>query len=197
VIGVVVGMVAGYNGGVVDEVLSRLTDVALCFPVLLLALGLAAACSTDAGCLAGTVHPGVLLVTLVMGLSGWPYLARLVRDQTREVRERDFVLAAHALGSRSTRILLRHVFPNLLSPVVVFVAYALPGNLLYEASLAFLGVGVPLSTPTWGNMLADSIDTATTAWWYFLAPTVAIAATAVGFNLVAEGFRKVVDAGRR
>ena len=196
VLGVTIGATSGYFGGLIDAVLYRLTEVALCFPVLFLALGLAASCSTGTGCIAGTVHPGIILVTLVMGLSGWPYLARLVRTQTQSLREREFVQAARVAGVNHVGVLLRDVLPNVVGPISVFAAFALPGNLLFEAALSFLGVGVPQPTATWGSMLADSTDTITNAWWYFLAPTVAIALTAIAFNLVAEGFRDAFDPRR-
>ena len=191
-----IGLISGYFGGFVDTVLYRFTEVALCFPVLLLALGLAASCSTGSGCVGGTVKPGIGLVMLIMGLTGWPYLARLVRAEAQRLREHEFVQASGVAGVSHFGVLWRDVVPNVAGPVTVFAAFTLPGNLLFEAALSYLGVGVPQPTATWGNMLADSTDTISTAWWYFLVPTLAIALTAIAFNLVAEGVRDAFDPRR-
>jgi peptide/nickel transport system permease protein len=164
--------------------------------VLLLALGLAAACSTASGCVGGALHSGVVLVTIVMGLAGWPYIARLVRAQTVVLREREFVAAGRCAGASHAAVLRRDILPNLVGPVAVWAAFSVPTNMLFEAGLAFLGLGVPEPTASWGSMLADSAATFDSAWWYFVAPTAAIAFTAIAFNLVADALRDAMDPRR-
>jgi peptide/nickel transport system permease protein len=195
-IGLFVGLVAGYFRGSVDALLARLIDVVLSFPLLLFALGLAAACSTPGGCVGGLIHPGAGLVILVIGLSSWAYVARVVRGVVISLREQEFVLAARGLGASSARILAREILPNLTGPVAVLVAFAIPGNMLFEAGLAFLGVGVSDRTPTWGSMVADAAATFDSAWWYLLFPSLAIGVTAVALNLLGEGLQDAIS-GRR
>ena len=195
-IGLLVGLVAGYFRGWVDTLLARLIDVVLSFPLLMLALGLAASCSTPGGCVGGLIHPGAGLVILVIGLSGWAYVARVVRALVISLREQEFVLAARSLGASSARIMAREILPNLTGPLAVLVAFAIPGNMLFEAGLAFLGVGVSDRTPTWGSMVADATSIFDTAWWYLLFPSLAIGVTAVALNLLGEGLQDAVT-GRR
>lgn len=191
-IGIAVGALAGYLGGWVDALLARLVDAVLAFPLLLFALGLAAACSTRDGCIGGLIRPGAGLVILVIGLSGWAYVARVVRGLVRSLAERDFVAAARGLGASTPRILVREIVPNLAGPLAVLAAFALPANMLFEAGLAFLGVGVGDRTPTWGSMVADAAATFDTAWWGMLFPVLAIAVVAIALNLLGEGIRDAI-----
>jgi ABC-type dipeptide/oligopeptide/nickel transport system permease subunit len=159
----------------------------LCFPVLLFAVGLGAACSaTEAGCAGGLIKPGALLVMVIIGISTWPLFTRLVRGQVLSLRHRLYVDAARALGLGELRILASEVLPGLMTPVAVAAVFTVPTNMVFEAGLAFLGLGVPEPSPTWGTMLADSATTFDSAWWYVAAPAAAIALTAILLNVVAE-----------
>lgn len=189
VIGVVVGLAAGLLGGAVDAVLSRLLELVLCFPLLLLALGLATACSGEAGCLGGLVHPSAGLTAAVIGLSSWPHAARLVRGQAIALRERDYVLAAQALGASRRWIAFREVLPNLLPVLLAFAAFSLPASILFEAGLAYLGVGVPGGRATWGTMLADSLPLVEEAWWMFAVPAACIMGTALALTVLADSLQ--------
>jgi peptide/nickel transport system permease protein len=259
VIGVTLGMIAGYYRGFVDTALSRSMDVVLAFPVLLLALGLGAACSLK-GCLtantvgrdlliAGAVvllipvvltaisqargrpgfnaitgsdwvlrlAPGVLLVFLglvfslvvsstkaliepglpvvifVITLAGWPYMARIIRGQVLSLREKEFVEAARSLGASDTRIIFRHILPNLVAPIIVYTTLLIPTNILFEAALSFLGVGVQPPTASWGAMIADAISIFDTAWWYMTFPGVALLLTVLAFNLIGDGLQDALN----
>lgn len=196
VIGTAVGVLAGYRGGWVDAVLSRLVELFLCFPLLLLAMGLAAACSVGDGCLGGALRPGVGLVIVVMGLSGWALFARVMRAEVVSLREQEFVAAARGLGASPWQIAVREILPNLLPVLLVLSSLAVPANILFEAGLSYLGVGVPPPTPTWGTMLAASLPLIESAPWYFGAPAVAILVTTGALTLVADGLQDAL-AGRR
>jgi peptide/nickel transport system permease protein len=256
VIGVALGMIAGYYRGAVDTVLSRSMDVVLAFPVLLLALGLGAACSLK-GCLtahsmgrllliagivvmavpalwtlvrhrgqvgavggadwtlrlapgamlvlaglvlalvisphATLVQPGLPVVIFVITLAGWPYMARIIRGQVLSLREKEFVEAARSLGASDTRIIFRHILPNLVAPIIVYTTLLIPTNILFEAALSFLGVGVQPPTASWGAMIADAIEIFDTAWWYMTFPGVALLLTVLAFNLVGDGLQDALN----
>ena len=259
VIGVTLGMIAGYYRGAVDSVLSRSMDVVLAFPVLLLALGLGAACSLK-GCLtaqsvgrdlfiAGVVvllipvataaisqargrpgfsaivgtdwilrlapgaviifaglvftfivpsqktliQPGLPVVIFVITLAGWPYMARIIRGQVLSLREKEFVEAARSLGASDTRIIFRHILPNLVAPIIVYTTLLIPTNILFEAALSFLGVGVQPPTASWGAMIADAISIFDTAWWYMTFPGVALLLTVLAFNLIGDGLQDALN----
>ncbi len=259
VIGVTLGMIAGYYRGVVDSALSRSMDVVLAFPVLLLALGLGAACSLK-GCLtaqsvgrdlviAGVVvmllpvaaaaisqvrgrpgfkaiagsdwilrlapgavivfaglvftfivpstktiiQPGLPVVIFVITLAGWPYMARIIRGQVLSLREKEFVEAARSLGASDTRIIFRHLLPNLVAPIIVYTTLLIPTNILFEAALSFLGVGVQPPTASWGAMIADAISIFDTAWWYMTFPGVALLLTVLAFNLIGDGLQDALN----
>jgi peptide/nickel transport system permease protein len=259
VIGVTLGMIAGYYRGAVDTVLARSMDVVLAFPVLLLALGLGAACSLQ-GCLsaesvgrdlliAGVVvmlipvamtalsqlrgrpgfkgvarpdwvlrvapgaiifvlglvfsvlvpssktliQPGLPVVIFVITLAGWPYMARIIRGQVLSLREKEFVEAARSLGASDARIIFRHILPNLVAPIIVYTTLLIPTNILFEAALSFLGVGVQPPTASWGAMIADAIEIFDTAWWYMTAPGVALLLTVLAFNLVGDGLQDALN----
>jgi ABC-type dipeptide/oligopeptide/nickel transport system permease subunit len=259
VIGVTLGMIAGYYRGAVDSVLSRSMDVVLAFPVLLLALGLGAACSLK-GCLtaqsvgrdlfiAGVVvllipvataaisqargrpgfraivgtdwilrlapglviifaglvftfivpsqktliQPGLPVVIFVITLAGWPYMARIIRGQVLSLREKEFVEAARSLGASDSRIIFRHILPNLVAPIIVYTTLLIPTNILFEAALSFLGVGVQPPTASWGAMIADAIAIFDTAWWYMTFPGVALLLTVLAFNLIGDGLQDALN----
>ncbi|MFN8232488.1 MAG: ABC transporter permease [Actinomycetota bacterium] len=194
VIGVILGLLAGFFRGKVDTLISRTTDVVLSLPILLLALGLAAACgATKEGCLGGLIQPGLMLVSLIIGLFSWPYIARIIRGQVLSLREKEFVEASRSLGSSNRRIMMREVLPNVAAPIIVYTTLIIPSNILFEAGLSFLGVGVPETTPSWGAMLADSGTAFTYAPWLMIFPGVALFLTTLAFNLVGDGLRDALD----
>jgi peptide/nickel transport system permease protein len=258
-IGVTLGMIAGYYRGAVDTALSRSMDVVLAFPVLLLAMGLGAACSLK-GCLTAhsvgrdllifgvvlmaipaivsaisqargragfravsgadwalrlapgivvffvgfifsfvvsknktLIEPGLPVVIFVITLAGWPYMARIIRGQVLSIREKEFVEAARSLGASDTRIIFRHILPNLVAPIIVYTTLLIPTNILFEAALSFLGVGVQPPTASWGAMIADAIEIFDTAWWYMTFPGVALLLTVLAFNLVGDGLQDALN----
>jgi peptide/nickel transport system permease protein len=179
VLGVPLGLVAGYFGGVVDTVVMRLADAQLAFPPIVLAIGILT-----------IVSSGVLTIVVVLGIIGWVQYARVIRGQTLSLREREFVLAARVLGAQSPRILARHVLPNALGPVLVIATVNVSAMILAEASLSFLGVGVRPPTPAWGSMLSEGRDVFRVAWWTAVFPGVAIAWTVVGVNLLSDAWQQ-------
>jgi peptide/nickel transport system permease protein len=255
VIGVTLGMIAGYYRGAVDTFLSRSMDVLLAFPVLLLALGLGAACSLK-GCLdasaigrdllivgvvivlltvaftalrpgglrsitgsdwslrlapgglfllaglflsfgvssdATLIQPGKAVVIFVIIIAGWPYMARIIRGQVLSLREKEFVEAARSLGASDTRIIFRHILPNLVAPIIVYTTLLIPTNILFEAALSFLGVGITPPTASWGAMIADATSIFDTAWWYMTFPGLALLLTVLAFNLVGDGLQDALN----
>jgi ABC-type dipeptide/oligopeptide/nickel transport system permease subunit len=266
VTGVVIGMVAGYYRGWVDTVLSRSMDVMLAFPVLLLALGLGAACSFGKGCIPvnynrvglviiifallgmaysllrlvlanrraqqsegeadpleardylarvipwgvvllvglvvelilpsstpGIITPGLPVVIFVISFAGWPYMARIIRGQVLSIREKEFVEAARSLGASDARILFRHILPNLVAPIIVYTTLLIPTNILFEAALSFLGIGVQPPTASWGSMIADATGIFDTAWWFMTFPGLALLCTVLSFNLIGDGLQDALN----
>jgi peptide/nickel transport system permease protein len=194
VIGVAVGLMAGFYRGKVDTALSRFTDIIMSLPVLLLALGLVAGCGLSPnGCLGGLVKPGLLLVSYVIGLFNWPYISRLVRGEVLRLREKEFVEAAKAAGASDLRIMTREILPNVVAPVLVFTTLIIPNNILFEAALSFLGIGVPPTTASWGKMLSDASSIFTVAWWMMVFPGVFLFSTTLAFNLLGDGLRDALD----
>jgi peptide/nickel transport system permease protein len=193
-IGITLGVIAGFYRGKVDTVLSRFTDIVLSLPVLLLALGLVSACGLqENGCLGGLIKPGLLLVSYVIALFSWPYLARIVRGQVLSLREKEFVESARAQGASNGRIMRKEIFPNIVAPIIVYTTLIIPANILFEAALSYLGVGVPPSTPSWGRELSDATDFFEVAWWMMLWPGLFLLATTLAFNLVGDGLRDALD----
>ena len=196
-IGVTVGMLAGYYRGWIDTALSRLMDLVLAFPIFLLALGLAASCAIPSGgkvgCLGGTIKPGLGLVIGIIAIATWPYFGRLMRGQVLSLREKEFVESAKALGASDRRIIFREILPNLWAPIIVYGTLLIPANILFEAALSFLGVGVNEPTASWGKMIADSIETFDTAWWFMLFPGLALLITVLAFNLVGDGLQDALN----
>ena len=182
-IGVTAGMVAGFFRGWTDTLISRAIDVLLAFPILLLALGLGAACSLGGGCFGGLLKPGLVVVIFVIAFVNWTYIARIVRGQVLSLREKEFVEAARSLGASNTRIIFRELLPNLVAPIIVYATLLIPQNVLFEAALSYLGVGV--QPPA---MLADASGYLS-AWWYMLFPGVALLLTVLAFNLVGDALQ--------
>ncbi|MCW2817866.1 MAG: binding-protein-dependent transport system inner rane component [Marmoricola sp.] len=190
-IGTVVGIVAGFFGGWVDAVLSRLMDMFLAFPLLVFAIALSGVFPDQAFGLSGLTLKLTLLV-FVIGFFNWPYIGRIVRGQTMSLREREYVEAARSLGARKPYILFTELLPNLLAPILVYSTLIIPTNILFEAALSFLGVGVPPPTATWGGMLADAVKYYTTPHFMFW-PGLAIFVTVLAFNLFGDGLRDAFD----
>jgi ABC-type dipeptide/oligopeptide/nickel transport system permease subunit len=183
-LGVVLGLIAGYYGRWVDELVMRLADVTLAFPTLLLLIALVAA-----------LQPSLTVVFLTIGLVGWAGMARLVRGQVLVVRELEFVQAERALGARDVRIIGRHILPSVVAPVVIAATLGVAGAIMAESSLSFLGLGVQPPTPSWGSMIADGRDLYQLrhAPWTSLFPGLAIGAAVLGFNLLGDALRDALD----
>jgi peptide/nickel transport system permease protein len=191
--GTIAGMVAGFYHGWIDTALSRLMDVMLAFPSLLLGIGLASACSLGNGCLGGLIHPGLTVVIIVIALANFPYIARIIRGQVLTLREKEFVEAARSLGASDRRIIFRHILPNLVAPIIVYSTLLIPTNILFEAALSFLGVGVQPPQSSWGQMIGDAIGIFSEAWWYMFFPGIALLVTVLAFNLVGDGLQDALN----
>jgi peptide/nickel transport system permease protein len=192
IVGVTLGLIAGYYRGAVDTVISRFADVVLSFPILLLGIGIAAACAVN-GCLGGVVQAGVPTILAIIVISGWTYIFRITRGQVLSLREKEFVEAARSLGASDRRIMFREILPNLVAPIIVYSSLLIPTNILFEAALSFLGVGVKPPTASWGQMIADATSNFQTVWWYMLFPGVALLLTVLAFNLVGDGLQDALN----
>jgi peptide/nickel transport system permease protein len=181
-IGLVLGLVSGYFGRLVDEVIMRGVDVMLCFPSFFLILAVIA-----------FLEPSLTNIMIVIGLTGWMGVARLVRAETLTIRERDYVLAARAAGAGSGRIIFRHILPNAIGPVLVSATLGVAGAILTESSLSFLGLGVQPPDASWGNMLLEGKEVLGIAWWLSVFPGLAILVTVLGYNLLGESLRDLLD----
>jgi peptide/nickel transport system permease protein len=181
-IGTTVGAVAGYYGGLMDGFLMRLTDIFLCVPTFLLILMVVA-----------FVGPSIVNIMVVIGLTSWTDVARLVRGEVLSLKEREFIQAARVVGMRDSRIILRHLLPNALGPVLVVATLGIGGAILVESALSYLGLGVQPPTPSWGNMLEEGKEHLTDAWWLITFPGLAIFLTVLGYNLLGEGLRDYLD----
>ncbi|MGH7309343.1 MAG: ABC transporter permease [Candidatus Rokuibacteriota bacterium] len=182
VLGLVTGLLSGYFGGWTDDVLMRLGDVQLAFPFILLAIAVI-----------GVLGPSLPVIIVVIGVSSWVIYARVVRGSVLSLREREFVQAAHALGLRDWRIVVRHILPNAFTPWLVVATLDMARVIVIESALSFLGLGVQPPTPTWGGMLADGRVYITTAWWLATFPGLAILVTVLGINLFGDGLRDTLD----
>jgi ABC-type dipeptide/oligopeptide/nickel transport system permease subunit len=185
-VGTVVGLLAGFYRGWVDTGLMRVVDVFLSFPVLILGLGIGAACGVR-GCLGGLIQPGIVTVIFIIALLSFTYIARIVRGQVLSLREKEFVDASRALGASNRRIVFKEILPNLVAPLIVYSSLLIPTNILLEAALSFLGVGIKPPTASWGQMIADATPIFNTAWWYMVFPGAALLLTVLAFNLVGDG----------
>jgi ABC-type dipeptide/oligopeptide/nickel transport system permease subunit len=193
VFGVFCGLFAGYYRGWVDTLVSRTVDAWLAIPYLLLAIGLASACSFGTGCLGGLIKPGVPVVIAVIALTSWTYPARIIRGQVLSLREKEFVDAARSLGASNFRIIVKELLPNLTAPIIVFATTFLPTAILFEAALSFLGVGVQPPTPSWGQMISDASPNIATQWWYMLFPGLALLFTVLAFNFVGDAMTDALN----
>ena len=192
-LGVVPGLLAGYYRGATDTVISRVIDVTLAFPILLLALGIASSCSLGNGCAGGLIKPGLTTVIVAIVVVNWTYIGRIIRGQVLSMREKEFVEAARAAGAGSTTILFRELLPNLVAPIVVYSTLVIPQNILLEAALSYLGVGINPPQASWGEMLAEATPIFATAWWFFAFPGLALLLTVLAFNLLGDGIRDALD----
>lgn len=181
-IGVLMGAMAGFYGGTLDFVISRVIEVIMTFPVFFLILTILA-----------FRDPSIYNIMIVIGVTGWTGIARLVRGEFLKLREYDYVQAAVSLGSSDFRVMLRHMLPNALAPVLVSATFGIAGAILVESALSFLGFGVPPPDPSWGDVLSQSKKYVDFAWWLVLFPGVAIFVTITALNLVGEGFRDAID----
>jgi len=181
-IGTVLGAVSGYFGGIVDGVIMRFVDMVIAFPRLILLIAIIA-----------LFQPSIFLIIAVLGLTQWPATTRIVRGEVLSLREREFIEAAHALGYSRARIILRHLIPNSLAPIIVAATLGIGNTIVLEAGLSFLGLGVQPPTASWGTMVADGRDHLLGAWWVATFPGLAIVLTVLAFNLVGDGLRDALD----
>ncbi|SHI57816.1 peptide/nickel transport system permease protein [Malonomonas rubra DSM 5091] len=181
-IGIFFGSLAGYYGGWIDSLIMRFVDIMLCFPTFFLILAVIA-----------FLDPSIWNIMIVIGLTSWMGVARLIRAEFLSLRQRDFVLAAQALGASDFRLIFRHILPNAMSPVLVSATLGVAGAILTESALSFLGIGVQPPTPSWGNMLIVGKQTLGSAWWLSVFPGLAILITVLGYNLLGEGIRDALD----
>ena len=191
--GTILGTIAGFYRGWIDTILARSLDVLLAFPVLLLGLGLASAFSAEDGCLGGLLEPGLPVVIFIIVLANTPYVARIIRGQVLSLREKEFVEASKSLGASNKRIIFREILPNLVAPIIVYTTLFIPANILFEAALSFLGVGVQPPRASWGDMLADAISIFNVAWWFMFFPGMALLLTVLAFNLVGDGLQDALN----
>lgn len=185
-LGATIGALAGYGGGWLDDVLMRVTDTMLAFPGLLLAI-----------LIVSVLGSGLVGVFIALGIAGWPDMARLVRAQVLSIKERDYILAARASGASARRIVLSHVLPNCLGPVVVAVSLGLGGAIMAEASLSFIGIGARPPVPSWGGMINEAMNEWRTAPHLVLAPGAAIALAVLACNFIGDGLNEALDPRRR
>ena len=183
-IGVIVGLAAGYFGGIVDTLLARLVDVVLSFPFLLFAISLVS-----------ITGPSLLVAIAAISAFSWAAVARIVRGQVLSVREREFVEAGRSLGASDWRIMFVDVLPNVMAPIIVYTTLLIPTVIVIEATLSFLGLGVPPPTATWGGMLNDAVSYYQVAWWFVVFPGAALVITTLAFNLLGDGVRDAFDPG--
>jgi peptide/nickel transport system permease protein len=181
-IGIFLGALAGYYGRWVDNLIMRFVDIMLCFPTFFLILAVIA-----------LLEPNIWNIMIIIGITGWMGVARLVRAEFLSLKERDFTVAEKALGAKDFRIIFRHILPNAMAPILVSATLGVAGAILTESALSFLGIGVQPPTPSWGNILTAGKDNIEIAWWLSLYPGLAILMTVLGYNLLGEGIRDAID----
>jgi len=181
-LGLFLGLVSGYYGRALDDIIMRIADIQLAFPSILLYIAVLA-----------VLGPGLEKVIAILGFTGWVSYGRVARGQVLSVREQEFVVAARTIGGRDRRILLKHILPNVITPVIVIGSFAVASNIISEASLSFLGLGVPPSVPTWGSMLAEARDYLRDAWWPVTFPGLAIMLTVLSINSLGDWVRDYLD----
>jgi peptide/nickel transport system permease protein len=182
IFGVSIGLVAGYFGGWVDTVLARIIDAVLAFPFIVLALALAA-----------VFHPSLAIVIGVITFFSWAGISRIVRGQTLSLKEKEYIEAARSIGAGPWRIMFIDILPNLLGPVLVLATLYIPTAVTFEATLSFLGIGIPEPAPSWGNILGEAQQFYQIAWWYVVFPAGALLITTLAFNLLGDGIRDAMD----
>jgi peptide/nickel transport system permease protein len=194
VIGVFMGVIAGYSGGWIDTVIARLMDIFLAFPLLVFAIALVGVMPSSAFGLSGN-GLRIWLLVFIIGFFAWPYMGRIIRGQTLSLREREFVDAARSLGARAPYILFRELLPNLWGPILVYSTLLIPTNILFEAALSYLGVGIIPPQPTWGGMISDAVSGGFYAIdpMFMIIPGMAIFITVMAFNLFGDGLRDALD----
>jgi len=180
--GTILGITAGYLGGRVDGLIMRITDVSLCFPALLLAMLLAV-----------SIGPSFLTVVLSMSILGWAPYARLIRGETLKLREADFVAQARIIGSSALRIMVRHIFPNIINPLIIMMTLSVGMLILTESTLSYLGFGIPPPTPSWGSMVSDGRSLIDRAWWISFFPGIAIGLVVLSGNFLGDWLRDKLD----
>lgn len=181
-IGILLGALAGFYGGWIDSVIMRSVDIMLSIPTIFLILAVIA-----------ILEPNIINIMIVIGFTSWMEPARLIRAEFISLKEREFVIAAHAIGAPDIRIILRHILPNGLSPILVSATMGIGGAILVESALSFLGLGVQPPTPSWGSLLSSGKDNIEIAWWLSAFPGLAILITVLGYNLLGEGLRDALD----
>ncbi len=181
-IGTILGLIAGYYGGLIDSLIMRIVDVMLSFPTLFLILAIVA-----------VLEPNIYIIMIVIGLTGWMDVARLVRAEVLSLKEREFVIASKAMGAGSGRIIFHHILPNALYPVIVAATFAVGSVILIESGLSFLGLGIQPPEPSWGGILSVGKDYLTVAWWLSFFPGMAIFLTVLSINLFGEALRDALD----
>ena len=191
-IGVLMGVVAGFFGGWVDTFIARLMDIFLAFPLLVFAIALVGVMPSSAFGLSGN-GLRVWLLIFIIGFFAWPYMGRIIRGQTLSLREKEFVDAARSLGARGPYILFRELLPNLVGPILVYATLLIPTNILFEAALSYLGVGIIPPQPTWGGMMSDALQFYQVDPMFMVIPGVAIFITVMAFNLFGDGLRDALD----
>jgi oligopeptide transport system permease protein len=189
-VGLTVGMLAGYVGGWLDNILMRLTDIVYAFPDLLFVIIIVATLRNTGF---GGAMDGLLIIFVGIAVVSWVGLARLVRGQVLSMKNREFIEAARAIGARPGRIMIKHIFPNCLAPIIVFVAFAVPGAMLTEAVLSFLGIGIRPPTATWGVMIYEGFTVFSTTPWPVLLPALCISIVLLAFTFVGDGLRDALD----
>lgn len=183
-IGVVLGAIAGYSGGIVDSIIMRIVDIFMCFPFFVIAITIAAA-----------FKPSIWLIMIVAGALSWPRIARIVRAEVLSIKEREFIEASKALGLDSRDIIAKHILPNVLAPIIVYATLGIAGGILAEAGLSYLGMGVAQPQPSWGNMLsaAQSMRSLTLHWWLWIPPGFMVFITILSINFLGDGLRDALD----
>ncbi len=182
VIGVILGAIAGYFGGKTDSVIMRFTDMMLCFPTLFLILSVVA-----------FIGPGLFNIMVIIGFTSWMGIARLIRAEILSLKKREFILVSRALGRNDLFIIIKHLIPNAIGPVLVNVVFGVAGAILTEVGLSFLGLGIQPPDPSWGNILLENKSAMGVAWWGTVFPGLAIFITVLGFNLLGEGVRDMLN----
>jgi peptide/nickel transport system permease protein len=194
-LGTIMGLIAGYYRGSTDAVVSRLTEISMAFPVLLFVIAVAATVGDRLNeiTFAGLLHPGVFTLVIIFGLFGWFYPARIIRSQILSLREKEFIEAARMTGASDLRIMTSHLLPHLVAPLIVYSTLLVATNVIAEAGLSFLGLGIPAPTASWGNLLAEGPNFYLAQPWLMVWPGLAILLTTLAFNLLGDGLRDAFD----